>query len=522
VAAGEAWGGSLVQAVAEPQSRGSPAVPEDGAGRCRSFCDGLLTGLVLSLASYNLVLFVFIRDRTHLLFALYGILAALYALSVQEYLSELIWPSWPRWDSIFSWILVMVTVQVFVRFTQRFLNTAETIPGGHRWLNLLMGLLVVGPFLGAPVVGLDWRREGFLWNTSLALIVFVSVIVLARICQHRGYAPARAYLAGNTFFCVGGFCYGLSVLDLVPGRIWLRDLAQVGIAFQVGFFSLGIADRVARLRRRLARQEIEKARFEQELVAAQNRELELRVARRTAELQRKQEETERLLYNILPREVARELRRYGQTTPCRHDEVSILFGDFVGFTVTVGTIPPQKLVGELNAIFGAFDDIVEHHGLEKIKTIGDAYQAVAGLPQARSDHAGACVRAALEMAAFVEVRNQASAIKWRIRLGIHSGTVVAGVVGKRKFAYDIWGDAVNIAARMEAAAHAGRVNLSAYTYDLVREHFECEYRGKIEVKGKGRIDMYHVIGEYGSGRPKAPGLAGPGGDPAACQERSQP
>ncbi len=495
-------GGSAPGTGSHFDSRGAP---ETGAiaYRCRSFSDGLLTGLILSLATYNLALFIYIHDRTHLIFALYGILAALYALSVKDYFLVLFWPAWPRWDSIFSWILVMVTLQVFIGFTQRFLCTAENVPRGHRWLSLLAVLLVVGPMLGAPIIGLGWRQQAIIWNTSLALIVFVTVIVLASICHRRGYGPARAYLAGHTLFCIGGFCYGLSVLELVPGQVWLSDMAQVGIVFQVAFFSLGIADRIARLKRHLAEKEVEKVRFEQELVNAKNRELEQRVAVRTAELQQKQEETERLLYNILPREVARELRLHGQTTPRRHEEVSILFADFVGFTVIVGTIPPKKLLDELNSIFGAFDDIVVRHGLEKIKTIGDAYQAVAGLPQWRPDHAVVSVCAALEMISFIEARNRNSAIKWRIRIGIHSGTVVAGVVGKRKFTYDIWGDAVNIAARMETAAQPGRVNISAYTYDLVRGHFHCDYRGKIEVKGKGSIDMYHV-GSSNSGPASRP------------------
>ena len=468
------------------------AGPSDIHGR--TWIDGLLTGLIMSLAAYNLALFGFIRDRAYLFFALYGLLAALYGMSVQDYLLDLVWPRWPRWDSVFSWGLLMITVQAFIRFTQRFLNTAETVARGHRLLNVLAGMLVAGPLLGAPVIGAGWRQLGFAWNTALALTVFVTVIALAWCCHRQGFAPARAYLAGNTFFCMGGCLYGLGVVGVIPDQAWLRDTAQVGIVFQVAFFSLGIADRMARLRRRLAEKEIEKACFERELVAAKNRELEHRVEARTAELHREKDEAERLLFNILPREIARELRRHGQTTPRRHEEVSILFTDFAGFTVTAGTIPPQKLVAELDAMFCAFDDIIDRYGLEKIKTIGDSCLAVAGLPQARPDHAVVCVQAAMEMAAFVEARNRHSAVKWPMRIGIHSGTVVAGVVGKRKFTYDIWGDAVNIAARMECAAEPGTVNLSAYTYDLVREHFRCEYRGKIQVKGKGRIDMYQVSG----------------------------
>jgi len=456
--------------------------------------DGILVGIIVGLGLYNLALFIFVREHGYLYFALYSLCAGLYILSVGERLGCLLWPSYPRWDSLFSWLLVLATVTLFARFTQQFLGTAKNLPWGHRWLQVMMVLLCAGPLIGAPFIGLELRRAGFVWNTVISLTVFVSAIIMAVICLLRGFRPARAYLAGNSFFCAGVCLYGFGILGLVPWHPWLRNTAVIGIVFQVMFFSLGIADRMARLRRRLAEEEIERIRFQQELVAANNRELAERVEAQTAELRREKEETERLLYNILPRAVATELRTTGRNTPRRHEEVSVLFADLVDFTVTVGTIPPRKLVDELNAIFSAFDDIVARHGLEKIKTIGDAYFAVAGLPEPLPRHAVACVRCALEMTAFIEERNRHSALKWPMRIGIHSGGVVAGVVGKSKFTYDIWGDAVNIAARIESAAEPGRVNLSAYTYDLVRHDFDCQYRGKIEIKGKGRIDMYHVLG----------------------------
>ena len=224
------------------------------------------------------------------------------------------------------------------------------------------------------------------------------------------------------------------------------------------------------------------------------RELEEKVAQRTAELNREQIRTKELLHNILPADIAEELSATGSARPARHESVTILFTDFSGFTQAVSTMPADRMVAELNEIFEAFDNITDACGVEKIKTIGDAYMAAAGLPKACPDHAQRCVRAGLRMIAYLEERNRNAAFKWSLRVGVHSGPVVAGVVGKRKYAFDIWGDTVNVASRLESSGEVGRVNVSAYSYDLIREEFSCEYRGKVDAKGKGQIDMYFVTG----------------------------
>ena len=223
-------------------------------------------------------------------------------------------------------------------------------------------------------------------------------------------------------------------------------------------------------------------------------ELEQKVSLRTRELQHERIRTKELLHNILPVEIAEELSVTGSARPARHESVTILFTDFIGFTQAVSTMPADRMVAELNDIFAAFDDISDECGVEKIKTIGDAYMAAAGLPKSCSDHAQRCVRAGLRMIGYLENRNRTAAFKWLLRVGVHSGPVVAGVVGKRKYAFDIWGDTVNVASRMESSGEIGRVNISAYTYDLIREEFDCEYRGKVDAKGKGQIDMYFVKG----------------------------
>ena len=204
-----------------------------------------------------------------------------------------------------------------------------------------------------------------------------------------------------------------------------------------------------------------------------------------------------LLLNILPAEIAEELKEKGKTEARHFDQVSILFTDFVNFTETAERLSPTELVAELHTCFSAFDRIMKRHGLEKIKTIGDAYMAAAGLPVPDAAHAQKCVRAALDVRDFIEERHRQGG-PFEIRIGINSGPVVAGIVGIDKFAYDIWGDTVNTAARMEQHGKAGQVNISQSTYALIRSDFECLERGKITAKHKGEIEMYFVTQKLAS------------------------
>ena len=201
--------------------------------------------------------------------------------------------------------------------------------------------------------------------------------------------------------------------------------------------------------------------------------------------------SEKLVLNILPAEVAAELKEKGYSAARHFNDVTVMFTDFVSFTTASERLGPQELVDELHACFKVFDDIMLSNHVEKIKTIGDAYLAVSGLPAADPDHAKNVVNAANEIAAFMRDRYAKMGDRtFQVRLGIHSGNVVAGIVGTRKFAYDIWGDTVNIAARMEQNSEPGRINISETTYHLVKDKFDCEYRGEIEAKNKGHLKMY--------------------------------
>jgi class 3 adenylate cyclase len=209
-----------------------------------------------------------------------------------------------------------------------------------------------------------------------------------------------------------------------------------------------------------------------------------------------QQKSENLLLNILPRETAEELKQMGSARSRRFDSVTILFSDFKNFTHASEKMSPEQLVNEIHQYFSYFDSIMEKYGIEKIKTIGDAYMCAGGIPDQNTTHAIDIVNAAIEMQQYVEQQKltkiAAGEIFFEIRIGIHTGSVVAGIVGTKKFAYDIWGDTVNLASRMESSGEVDRINISATTYELVKNTFTCEYRGKISAKNKGEIDMYFV------------------------------
>jgi class 3 adenylate cyclase len=208
---------------------------------------------------------------------------------------------------------------------------------------------------------------------------------------------------------------------------------------------------------------------------------------------RERRKSERLLLNILPESVAAELKKKGSADAQLFGDVTVLFTDFVGFTTVSERLTPKELVNELDTCFRAFDHIMGRHSIEKIKTVGDAYLAVCGLPEENPKHAENVVKASLEILEFMKARKKVIGDNtFEIRVGIHTGNVVAGIVGVKKFAYDIWGDTVNTAARMEQNSEPGKINVSSSTHALIQDSFSTEYRGEISAKNKGKLSMYFI------------------------------
>lgn len=221
------------------------------------------------------------------------------------------------------------------------------------------------------------------------------------------------------------------------------------------------------------------------------------------QLTQEQAKSEKLLLNILPEPIADRLKRKPEAIADGFTEATVLFADIVGFTELSSRLAPQDLVHCLNEIFSRFDTIAERHGLEKIKTIGDAYMVVGGLPNPDPNHACAIAKMALEMQQELEAINRAMGESFNIRIGINSGPVVAGVIGIKKFIYDLWGDSVNIASRMESHGEPGAIHMSESTYKQIQHQFVCELRGTIPVKGKGEMTTYWLRSEKVAIRPLA-------------------
>ncbi len=451
-------------------------------------------GMAAALSLFSLLLGIFIRHSHYLLYSA-SVVGIAWSISSSGggfgSAYEILWPNAPGFEQT-AW-LVSTFAGIFfnIHFFLQFANFKAKLPRMTIFLSFCLTAFGITMFLG--LIGTHALP------TSAPILQSLHIVgpgILA--VMYLNLAGSLLWLAskGNRqaqFLCVAWFpaffsitIWAWSVIREQPFNI---GFAMWTSAFELILMSLGLADLFNQAKK--AKEQAQARVFE--LLQRSEHELEEKVARRTQELQQEHQRNEELLHNILPIDIANELSETGSARPARHNAVSILFTDFIGFTEAVAHLPVDRIIAELNEIFAAFDDITDTCGIEKIKTIGDAYMAVAGLPKPCTDHAQRCVRAALLMLNYLQQRNQTSQLKWLLRVGIHSGPVVAGVVGKRKFAFDIWGDSVNVAARMESAGENGRVNISASTHALIRNDFSCEYRGKLNVKGKGMLDMYFVM-----------------------------
>lgn len=467
---------------------------------------GAYLGFMLFLLIANLFFFFSLRNWLYLFYAFNVFIYACYsAVVVDGFIIYL----FSKVDLMF-WYTTIPTIGITVQilYGLLFLKVKKYDPKMYR----------IG--MGFTIYFAVWAVLKFFFsfpivqpiNTLHALISFFLI----------GFIGVRSAKKGNrmgTYFAWAFFAYfGLVAMEATyinTGKpAYLFDLSYTALSTIVEAFILSFllskrfewerAETEAQSRAAKERL-LEKTLENEKLVREQNEMLEKEVARRTDELRvslenvkMEKEKSEHLLLNILPAQTAQELKEKGKAIPKTHPNVSVLFTDFVDFTHNSENMSPEELVNTLHECYTAFDQIVRSYGLEKIKTIGDAYMAASGLTDNVPDHAELTIRAAMDMLVFMEKLNRQRSLSgepnWPIRIGVNSGVVISGVVGKHKFSYDIWGDAVNTASRIESSGAPGRINISRNTYELVKDKFSCESRGKIDVKGKGEIEMFFVNG----------------------------
>ncbi|MBS0619480.1 MAG: adenylate/guanylate cyclase domain-containing protein [Spirochaetes bacterium] len=345
------------------------------------------------------------------------------------------------------------------------------------------GLSVLGVFAVINYIIKPWRY----WGTMIVSVGMSYLVLGSGFC---------ALLSGADSSYIGGFIFCLSLFALVvPLPYWLM-LTTLTIAY-VGFFSgayaLGIEFKTNSQRYSL--NDLASSIIVFNIIGYVQHRIRRSHYLRAKAVEREKAESNRLLLNILPAKIAEELKTQGAVEPLFYDSATILFTDFVGFTEAAKVMLPDELIAQLNNIFFQFDEISRKYRIEKIKTIGDAYMAAGGLPEMNNTHPIDVCLAALEIKRLtnqiLDLTEHDSGSKfWRLRIGIHSGSVMAGIVGQLKFAYDIFGDAVNVASRMESTGLPNQINISADTYEAVKYFFNCTFRGSLEVKGRGPMDMY--------------------------------
>lgn len=360
-------------------------------------------------------------------------------------------------------------------------------------MTISLGEIVVHQILAVWLLG---AMSGFQY--------FIPVVAIFPFLKPRGSLITKTALL---LMCAAGFLFielyvsKLTPLYMVdPQVLMIFNIINIILAFGfVGLWALYLNVAIYRgeiiLEKRTREVALLEQKAEQDKLAydLQMKERDNEIFRlRNIELEEEKNKSRKLLLNILPEETADELMNSGKASSKRYNSATVLFADFVGFTTKAEKLEPEELIRQIDVYFSAFDHIASAHNIEKIKTIGDAYMAVGGLPVENTTHVQDVVQAAIEMMAFVQACKRDEPSAFDVRIGIHTGSLVAGVVGQHKFQYDIWGDTVNVAARMEQTSEAGKINISGAVYEQVKTKFNCTSRGEIEAKNRGTISMYFV------------------------------
>ena len=457
---------------------------------------GVFFGIVGIMLIMNLIMYFSMRDISLVYYLCYTACFGLYTLITKGFVPLLLPESVLAWNQ-YSPLIIYCCGFFVPMFGNTFLKAKELSPAFFR---INIGSII---FIAITVIIYLAGNRAFASQLIVAWSVAVAVLnlIFGTLIYKNGYKPARFFAIAYSFTIICYIFFSLETAGIFPSTIFSQNSLQFSTIWEIIFFTVAIGDKA-----NILKQDKEKAQTEaitqalrnEQLLHDQNIILEEKVKNRTHELEVEKNKTDDLLLNILPAEIADEIKQFGHSKAKTFSMVTVMFTDFKGFTTISEMVSAELLVNELDYCFSVFDEIIHKHGLEKIKTIGDAYLSAGGLPILNYTHPADTVKAAIEIRDFIAKRKtekiQKGEIPFEIRIGIHTGPVVAGVVGKKKFVYDIWGDTVNIASRMESSCEVGKINISGTTHNLVKGQFNCFHRGKIQAKNKGEIDMYFVEG----------------------------
>jgi len=449
--------------------------------------NGAYLGLMLVMLLYNLFIFFNIKDRVYFYYILHIGISLIMMLRFRGIGFDIFWPETPVLNGGSSIFLCLIVI-TSILFSTRFLETKKYAPKAHQFI-VASGIIAGIIFF---TILADWQPWSNIIIQANAGILSVSLIFISAYIYFKGNKAAKYYIIAWTALLISNIVLILTINGALAISFLTITSFQIGSALEAVLLSNALADKINTYkaeREKAQLQTIEKIKENERLVTKQNVILEKKVEERTDELKIEKEKSDQLLLNILPESVANELKDKGNAVPRFFENISVMFIDIAGFTKYSETVSPEKLVEDINFLFTGFDRICQKHGIEKIKTIGDAYLAASGLPIADKNHASKILAAAAECLNFVKTEKKKRQF-FNVRIGIHSGPAVAGVVGEKKFAYDIWGDTVNTASRVESTGEAGKISVSKTTHDLAEWLGQYTERGKIKAKGKGEMELF--------------------------------
>lgn len=423
-------------------------------------------GFLLVFPVLSLIMYLSFKKNYFIYYSVLVIFTTYYFLNLQGITSMYI--TFP--NALRSYFVSVIPIAGMVIsaffFFNSYLNLRSRVP---LYFKFLLAITVISAFLTITQSWLFNNRALASDLSNMGVVVFMLALMGSLVyLNFKKVKEAKILLVATSLILVGGILFTLSLLRIIPANIIFANGFQWGAIAFSGTLLYGLFDNVKQVQSDRLKFKIEK------------------------------EKTDELLFNILPHEVAMELKDKGFYEARDFQNVSVLFSDFKNFTLKSTQITAKELVDEINICFIAFDNIMGKYGIEKIKTIGDSYMAAAGLNQSSDHRASIVVQAAIEMQEFISSRNEKRSEDgkdaFEMRVGIHTGPVIAGIVGVKKFQYDIWGDTVNTASRVEANGQEKRVNISESTYLEIKDHpdFIFEEREAVEVKGKGWFKMYFV------------------------------